>query len=596
MSISKIEFISSTEIAVASPTVLATYTNLYNTKFSAKENSSPVGYFIQSPRTLEFELDVDTFLTDEVYDSSNDMETGTSAPDKLEMKFKFFSNKCIKVYKDDVFTFSGILLPDDMSYSEDKSKFSFKFSNPMLMITNIQDNIPSIMTSSISNALDNMKLEITDQFLGSGSYSDIPLVQDYTEKGSIEWVNNEIDDLIQQHHADVNFHGHFLTDQVNYVDVVVVMKELIEEADPLDNHTDYKYYIYTFVKSDRTNSLGSEWFGGIGLDGLALMTASLTTLGYSGYTYTTGDSTITLDNDEIYNTYPYGDPYKEGSIIVKFTGYDFIESLDYQDNTNVKYSQFLDIVTIINNLQIQTVIEDNIPKFYITNKDVANNTIVINENDMLEIKGERLQIENADYEVFDILDETFKNDIVPDIQEYYRQFGIMTNRKISFILSNITTDYGLSLDDKFEWNSTDWKVARISNKSEKIQEVEAWIISKGIEILYPNGGQLFIAGNTYDIQWRSISINNTETVAIELWKGGIKDSDIITSTVNDGSFHFDTTGLSGTDYKIKIKLISDIDVNDMSDSDFTVVDPDFIFLNSNEFLLLNGSNLTLFGV
>ncbi len=190
--ISKIEFIASTEIAEVSPTVLGTYTTIYDPKFSDEENNSPVGYFIQSPRTLSFELDVDNFLIDDVYDSSNDRATENNPNNNVNPKFQYFCNKVIKVYENDVFTYSGILLPEDMSYSEDKSKFSFKFSDPLIIVTNAQSS-QFVKIEDIALALDFAFQNMFYEFLGTIVDPLIPLVQDYTPKGTAYFPNIEID-------------------------------------------------------------------------------------------------------------------------------------------------------------------------------------------------------------------------------------------------------------------------------------------------------------------------------------------------------------------------------------------------------------------
>jgi len=91
---------------------------------------------------------------------------------------------------------------------------------------------------------------------------------------------------------------------------------------------------------------------------------------------------------------------------------------------------------------------------------------------------------------------------------------------------------------------------------------------KTLTITYPNGGESVSIDSDIDITWTS-NINSSENIKIDLYKNNVYSSVISASTVNDGSFTWDTTGLTAdTDYKIYIELLSDSGVNDLSNADF----------------------------
>ena len=96
------------------------------------------------------------------------------------------------------------------------------------------------------------------------------------------------------------------------------------------------------------------------------------------------------------------------------------------------------------------------------------------------------------------------------------------------------------------------------------------IIQYGITVVSPNGGEGWIRGNPYDITWMSSGISGD--VNIELYKGGVFNSTIVSSTANSGLYTWDIPAgqLPGIDYQVKITSISDPAVFDLSDVDFTV--------------------------
>jgi hypothetical protein len=107
-------------------------------------------------------------------------------------------------------------------------------------------------------------------------------------------------------------------------------------------------------------------------------------------------------------------------------------------------------------------------------------------------------------------------------------------------------------------------------------------LKPSFNITAPNGSEIYSSG-TVNIVWDSINILESETVKLMLYKNDIYDSDVVASTLNSGSYLWNYTIGAGHDYKIKIELISDVNLNDLSDDDFTIqnlVEQQNVIINS----------------
>jgi hypothetical protein len=78
-------------------------------------------------------------------------------------------------------------------------------------------------------------------------------------------------------------------------------------------------------------------------------------------------------------------------------------------------------------------------------------------------------------------------------------------------------------------------------------------VSDQITVTFPNGGESWAAGTFHQIKWTD-EIPDKDYVKIDLYKGGVFDSEITASTPADGSkdWHIPPELSVGTDYKIKI--------------------------------------------
>ena len=91
-----------------------------------------------------------------------------------------------------------------------------------------------------------------------------------------------------------------------------------------------------------------------------------------------------------------------------------------------------------------------------------------------------------------------------------------------------------------------------------------------IKVLYPNGGEVLKTDNHIHIKWQSEGLNGK--VLIVLYKKGIKHTVISKQTDNSGKFPWKIPRHlpEGNDYRIRIRALKDLAVNDFSDRNFTI--------------------------
>jgi hypothetical protein len=91
-----------------------------------------------------------------------------------------------------------------------------------------------------------------------------------------------------------------------------------------------------------------------------------------------------------------------------------------------------------------------------------------------------------------------------------------------------------------------------------------------IKVLYPNGGEVLKVNSSIQIKWQSQGLNGK--VVIVLYKKGIKHEVISKQTDNKGMFPWKIPRYlpEGNDYRIRIRALTDLAVNDFSDRDFTI--------------------------
>jgi hypothetical protein len=92
-----------------------------------------------------------------------------------------------------------------------------------------------------------------------------------------------------------------------------------------------------------------------------------------------------------------------------------------------------------------------------------------------------------------------------------------------------------------------------------------------ITVASPNGGESWQRGTSHNITWNSVGSVGSN-VRIELYKGGVLNQTIISSTSNDGSYLWSISSLQafGSDYRIKVSSTLNSSYYDYSDNNFSI--------------------------
>jgi len=92
-----------------------------------------------------------------------------------------------------------------------------------------------------------------------------------------------------------------------------------------------------------------------------------------------------------------------------------------------------------------------------------------------------------------------------------------------------------------------------------------------LRVIFPNGGEIIKAGTTVNVRWKAT--NPSGQVAILLYKQGVKFSTISKEANNNGSFlwRIPPTLKEANNYRIRIRLLEDLTINDFSDRDFKII-------------------------
>jgi hypothetical protein len=93
-----------------------------------------------------------------------------------------------------------------------------------------------------------------------------------------------------------------------------------------------------------------------------------------------------------------------------------------------------------------------------------------------------------------------------------------------------------------------------------------------IKILYPNGGEALKAGTQVTVKWQSNGLAPNEHIILILYKKGIKHSVIKKQIPNRGTYRWKIPANipKGKDYRIRIRALKDLSVNDFSDRNFYI--------------------------
>ncbi|MEJ2196146.1 MAG: Ser-Thr-rich GPI-anchored membrane family protein [Ignavibacteriaceae bacterium] len=133
------------------------------------------------------------------------------------------------------------------------------------------------------------------------------------------------------------------------------------------------------------------------------------------------------------------------------------------------------------------------------------------------------------------------------------------------------------------------KIASIDDPAiADFSDADFTIIGNQIKVTSPNGGEKWLDTKDYIIEWAD---NITENVEIQLLKNNLFYSSITTSTPSDNAYTWNISNNveTGSDYKIKIISVTDGNVFDLSDDNFTIIN------NSITVTTPNGGEIWLIG-
>ena len=93
---------------------------------------------------------------------------------------------------------------------------------------------------------------------------------------------------------------------------------------------------------------------------------------------------------------------------------------------------------------------------------------------------------------------------------------------------------------------------------------------KSIKILYPNGGEILYSDSQVIIRWEAIDVKGK--LVISLYKKGIMYSTVSKEAENTGTFLWNIPDdiAEGDDYRIRIRSLLDLYINDFSDRNFSI--------------------------
>lgn len=117
---------------------------------------------------------------------------------------------------------------------------------------------------------------------------------------------------------------------------------------------------------------------------------------------------------------------------------------------------------------------------------------------------------------------------------------------------------------------TDYKI-KISGLDETASDESSqnFAILSSVTVTYPVAGEVLSSGETYAITWTDYL---SENVKIDLYKNGVFNTTIISSTPSTGSYNWTVpyTVNTASDYRIRISGTSSSGIYDESDSDFEI--------------------------
>ncbi|MDI6765662.1 MAG: SdrD B-like domain-containing protein [Bacteroidota bacterium] len=144
-----------------------------------------------------------------------------------------------------------------------------------------------------------------------------------------------------------------------------------------------------------------------------------------------------------------------------------------------------------------------------------------------------------------------------------------TNNGTSWVRMGTNFPYVPALDFDY-FNSGGVRLLRVATHGRSAYQ--AVLLTSTIQVIYPNGGESLPIGLVQDITWTSSGI--TGNVKIELSRnGGSSYETLFADTPNDGTESWNVTGPISSTALIRITSVSTPSVSDVSDANFSIVQP-----------------------
>ncbi|MEO0226979.1 MAG: Ig-like domain-containing protein [candidate division WOR-3 bacterium] len=113
-----------------------------------------------------------------------------------------------------------------------------------------------------------------------------------------------------------------------------------------------------------------------------------------------------------------------------------------------------------------------------------------------------------------------------------------------------------------------------------ISDANFTIARDTITVVMPNGGENYYVGNYYPVHWDWTG--NFSTASIDYsTDNGTSWTSVISSTTNDGCYAWDVANAPSTTALVRVKNQSDVNLNDVSNSVFTIARPAFTVKRPN---------------
>ena len=271
-----------------------------------------------------------------------------------------------------------------------------------------------------------------------------------------------------------------------------------------------------------------------------------------------------------------------------YSGGDVNYTLSNNDYSSI-HSQHRNLQNVYTKMEIDSDIHPG-KKSY-TTRSTSSNTVTRN-NLFGSSSNENTKHIKLDYLYTPIIDSADPRTDNPNASfaAYYNQIIGDVYRDI--IVQIVNPDmYGIDIGDIVQfsdglnslplgesWTNQYFMITNVNRKLGSLQAIAKWVYGTdpSISVTAPNGGESIWRWYGDTIAW-GWDVQYTRKVKISLYKGGVSNAVLSSSTDNDGAFVADFASISdeGSDFKIRIEDKNDASAYDESDANFTVTTPTF---------------------